>query len=45
MLIGNMVEVSAKLIHTGKTSLHVALEVSAGDPPEWRGFRPSCSSG
>ena len=29
-----MVEVSAKLIHTGKTSLHVAVEVSAGDPKE-----------
>jgi uncharacterized protein (TIGR00369 family) len=34
VLIGNMVEVSAKLIHTGKTSLHVAVEVSAGDPKE-----------
>ena len=32
VLIGNMVEVSAKLIHTGKTSMHVAVEVSAGDP-------------
>jgi acyl-CoA hydrolase len=29
-----MVEVSAKLIHTGKTSLHVVVEVSAGDPKE-----------
>lgn len=34
VLIGNMVEVSAKLIRTGKTSLHVAVEVSAGDPKE-----------
>jgi uncharacterized protein (TIGR00369 family) len=34
VLIGNMVEVSAKLIHTGKTSLHVVVEVSAGDPKE-----------
>ena len=34
VLIGNMVEVSAKLIHTGRTSLHVAVEVSAGDPKE-----------
>ncbi|HEX2729009.1 MAG TPA: acyl-CoA thioesterase [Rubrobacteraceae bacterium] len=32
VLIGNMVEVRARLIHTGKTSLHVAVEVSAGDP-------------
>ena len=31
VLIGNMVEVSAKLIYTGKTSMHVAVEVSAGD--------------
>ena len=29
-----MVEVSAKLIYTGKTSMHVAVEVSAGDPKE-----------
>ena len=34
VLIGNMVEVGAKLIHTGKTSMHVAVEVSAGDPKE-----------
>jgi acyl-CoA hydrolase len=34
VLICNMVEVSAKLIHTGKTSLHVAVGVSAGDPKE-----------
>jgi len=34
LLIGNMVEVGAKLIYTGKTSLHVAVEVSAGDPKE-----------
>lgn len=34
VLIGNMVEVSAKLVHTGRTSLHVAVEVSAGDPKE-----------
>jgi acyl-CoA hydrolase len=26
-----MVEVNAKLLHTAKTSLHVAVEVSAGD--------------
>ena len=34
VLIGKMVEVSAKLIYTGKTSLHVAVEVSPGDPKE-----------
>ena len=34
VLIGNMVEVSARLIYTGRTSMHVAVEVSAGDPKE-----------
>ena len=34
VLIGNMVEVSAKLLHTAKTSLHVAVEFSAGDLKE-----------
>ena len=29
-----MVEVNAKLIYTGKTSMHVAVEVRAGDPKE-----------
>jgi uncharacterized protein (TIGR00369 family) len=28
VLIGNMIEVSAKLIHTGKTNMHVAVEAS-----------------
>lgn len=27
-----MVEVHAKLIYTGKTSMHIAVDVSAGDP-------------
>ena len=30
--IGNMVEVHAKLIYTGKTSMHIAVDVSAGAP-------------
>jgi acyl-CoA hydrolase len=34
VLISNMVEVSAKLIYTGKTSMHVAVEVSADDQKE-----------
>jgi acyl-CoA hydrolase len=34
VLIGNMVEVSAKLLHTATTSLHVAVEFSAGDLKE-----------
>lgn len=29
--IGNLVEVKAKLIHTGKTSMHVSVDVSAGE--------------
>ena len=32
VLIGNVVEVRAKLIYTGKTSMHIAVDVSAGDP-------------
>ena len=34
VLIGNMVEVNAKLIYTGTTSMHIAVDVSAGDPKE-----------
>ncbi len=30
--IGNLVEVSAKLIYTGNTSMHIAVDVCAGDP-------------
>lgn len=29
--IGNLVEVRAKLIHTGRTSMHVSVDVSAGE--------------
>src|SRR3712207_6044772 len=36
VLIDNVVEVSAKLIYTGRTSVHVTVEVSAGDPKEAR---------
>lgn len=32
ILIGNMVEVRARVIYTGKTSMHIAVDVSAGDP-------------
>ena len=32
ILIGNVVEVRARVIYTGKTSMHVAVDVSAGDP-------------
>ena len=30
--VGNLVEVSAKVIYTGKSSMHVAIEVNACDP-------------
>ena len=30
--IGNLVEVKAKVIYTGKTSIHIAIEVQASDP-------------
>ena len=32
VLIGNMVEVRAQVIHTGRTSMHIAVDVSACDP-------------
>ena len=34
--IGNMVEVRAKLIYTGRTSMHIAVDVSASDPKDGR---------
>jgi acyl-CoA hydrolase len=30
--VGSLVEVNAKVIYTGRTSMHIALNVSAGDP-------------
>lgn len=30
--VGNIVEVSAKIIYTGRTSMHLAIDVRAGDP-------------
>jgi len=30
--VGNLVEVDAKVIYTGKSSMHIALEVNACDP-------------
>ncbi|MFN4294069.1 MAG: acyl-CoA thioesterase [Thermoflexales bacterium] len=32
ILIGSLVEVHARLIHTGRTSMHVAVDVRASDP-------------
>jgi len=32
ILIGYLVEVTARVIHTGRTSMHIALAVRAGDP-------------
>ncbi|MEI8630959.1 acyl-CoA thioesterase [Vibrio sp. PP-XX7] len=34
ILVGNLVEVSAQVVYTGKTSMHVAIHVQAGDPKE-----------
>ena len=36
ILIGNMVEVRARIVYTGKTSMHVMVEVSASDPKDRR---------
>ncbi|MEH6824110.1 MAG: acyl-CoA thioesterase [Motiliproteus sp.] len=30
--VGNIVEVSAKVIYTGRTSMHIGIDVRAGDP-------------
>ncbi|WP_371375100.1 acyl-CoA thioesterase [Thalassotalea aquiviva] len=30
--VGSLVEVNAKVIYTGNSSMHIAIEVSAGDP-------------
>lgn len=32
--VGNLVEVSAKVIYTGSTSMHIAIDVQASDPKE-----------
>lgn len=32
ILIGHLVEVTARVIHTGRTSMHIAIAVRAGDP-------------
>jgi acyl-CoA hydrolase len=32
ILVGHLVEVAARIIHTGRTSMHVLVTVSAGDP-------------
>ena len=34
VLLGSLVEVYARVIYTGKTSMHVAVDVSAGDPKD-----------
>jgi acyl-CoA hydrolase len=34
ILVGSLVEVEAKVIYTGKTSMHVAVDVRAGDPKD-----------
>jgi acyl-CoA hydrolase len=34
ILIGHLVEVQARLIYTGRTSMHIAVDVLAGDPKE-----------
>ena len=32
MFIGDLVEVDARLLHTGTTSMHISVHVSSGDP-------------
>jgi acyl-CoA hydrolase len=32
--VGDMVEVSAKIVHTGRSSMHIRVEVASADPRE-----------
>jgi acyl-CoA hydrolase len=32
ILVGNLVEVTAKVVYTGNTSMHIAIDVQASDP-------------
>ena len=34
ILVGQMVSLTAKIVHTGKTSMHIYVVVRAGDPKE-----------
>ena len=36
ILVGNMVEVEAKVIYTGRSSMHLMIDVKAGDPKSTR---------
>jgi acyl-CoA hydrolase len=36
ILIGNIVEVGAQIVYTGTTSMHIAVDVQAGDPKHGR---------
>ena len=36
MHVGDLVEVRARLVHTGRSSMHVLVSVSSGDPRESR---------
>lgn len=34
--VGNLVEVSAKVIYTGRSSMHIAIDVQASDPKQMK---------
>jgi acyl-CoA hydrolase len=36
IVVGSLIEVHARLIHTGRTSMHVAVDVRASDPRDGR---------
>ncbi len=36
ILVGNLVEVNAKVVYTGKSSMHIAIDVQASDPKEMK---------
>ena len=33
--VGDLVEINAKIIHTGKSSMHIFMELNAGDPKNY----------
>ena len=39
ILVGSLVEVKASVIYTGRTSMHLSIDVNARDPKEKEGFK------
>lgn len=39
ILVGSLVEVKASVIYTGRTSMHLSIDVNARDPKEQEGYK------